>query len=164
MESIIPSRIYTLFPEIGLNNISSYPRINKWIASFSFISKNPIFGWGAASFPILYSLKGEIFGHAHNLPIEVAISYGILPSLIIFSFYGAILYLSFRKISRLFSKNSLKIGYFLNTKAWFASSLIFLLSHLFDIQYFDARISTLCWVFLAGLRCFLKEEENILIK
>ena len=164
MESIIPSRFYTLFPEIGLNNISSYPRINKWIASFSLISKNPIFGWGAASFPILYSLKGEIFGHAHNLPIEFAISYGILPSLIIFSFYGAILYLSFKKISRLFSKNFLKIGYFLNTKAWFASSLIFLLSHLFDIQYFDARISTLCWVFLAGLRCFLKEEENIFIK
>tara|TARA_A100001388_G_C28761240_1_gene497941 strand:- start:7 stop:1308 length:1302 start_codon:yes stop_codon:yes gene_type:complete len=158
MESIIPSRFYTLFPEIGLNNISSYPRINKWISSFSLISKNPIFGWGAASFPILYSLKGEHFGHAHNLPIEFAISYGILPSLIIFTSYGIILYLSFKKISRSFKNNSLEIDYFLNSKAWFAASLIFLLSHLFDIQYFDARISTLCWILLAGLRCFLKED------
>ena len=157
MESIIPSRFYTLFPEIGLNNISSYPRINKWISSFSLISKNPIFGWGAASFPILYSLKGEHFGHAHNLPIEFAISYGILPSLIIFTFYVIILYLSLKKISRSFKNNSLEKDYFLNSKAWFAASLIFLLSHLFDIQYFDARISTLCWILLAGLRCFLKE-------
>ncbi len=164
MESIIPSRFYTLFPEIGLNQISSYPRINKWITSLSLISKNPLFGWGAASFPILYSLNGERFRHAHNLPIEFALSYGILPSLIIFAFYGTILYLSFKKIIRLFKKNSLEKSYFLNTKAWFAASLIFLISHLFDIQYFDVRISTLCWVFLAGLKCLLKEEENIIIK
>ena len=35
MESIIPKRIYTLFPEVGFNNISSYPRINKWISSLN---------------------------------------------------------------------------------------------------------------------------------
>tara|TARA_A100001035_G_scaffold259372_1_gene236769 strand:+ start:149 stop:646 length:498 start_codon:yes stop_codon:yes gene_type:complete len=161
MESIIPSRIYTLFPEIGLNNINSYPRINKWITSLSLIFQNPIFGWGAASFPILYSLNGERFGHAHNLPIEFAISYGVLPSLIIFTFYGSILYLSLKKISQLFKTNRLEISYFLNSKAWFAASLIFLLSHQFDIQYFDVRISTLCWLFLSGLRCLLREKTKI---
>lgn len=169
MESIMPSRIYTLFPEISLNNINSFPRINKWMSSFSFIFKNPLFGWGAASFPIMYSFKGESFGHAHNLPIELAISYGILPTLIIFSFYVAILYLSLKRIYKLSKNNNKEIGDFLNKKAWFASSLIFLLSHLFDIQYFDVRISTLCWILLAGLRCFLREgskskvsEEKIL--
>ncbi len=160
MESIIPSRIYTLFPEIGLNNISSYPRVNKWITSLSLISKNPLFGWGAASFPILYSLNGESFGHAHNLPIELALSYGILPSLIIFSFYGAILYLSFKKIFFSSKKNYFNIIYFLNNKAWFAATLVFILSHLFDIQYFDVRISTLCWIFLAGLKCLFEEDSN----
>ena len=164
MESIIPSRIYTLFPEIGLNNINSYPRINKWITSLSLIFQNPIFGWGAASFPILYSLNGERFRHAHNLPIEFAISYGVLPSLIIFTFYGSILYLSLKKISQLFKTNRLEISYFLNSKAWFAASLIFLLSHQFDIQYFDVRISTLCWLFLSGLRCLLREKTKIDIK
>ena len=159
MESIIPKRIYTLFPEIGFKNIYSYPRVNKWISSLSFIYKNPLFGWGGASFPVLYYLKsGEWFGHAHNLPFELAISYGIFPALIIFSFYIYLLYLSFKKIS-LFSQNkeSSRI-YFLNQKAWFAASLIFLLSHQVDIQYFDARISILCWIILSGLRCFLRED------
>ncbi len=159
MESIIPSRIYTLFPEIGFNNISSYPRVNKWITSLSYIIKNPIFGWGAASFPILYYFKvGEWFGHAHNLPFELAISYGILPSIIIFSFYVTILYLSFKKVTVLSKNNQYDMDHYINNKAWIAASLIFLLSHLVDIQYFDARISTLCWVFLAGLRCFLREN------
>ena len=160
MESIIPTRIYTLFPEIGFENIQSYPRINKWISSINYISKKPLFGWGAASFPILYSFKGESFGHAHNLPIEIAISYGTIPSIIIFSFYGAILYLSFRKIFQLSRINELELYYFLNNKAWFAAFLIFLISHLFDIQYFDARISTLSWILVAGLKCLLNEENK----
>ena len=161
MESIIPKRIYTLFPEIGFNNINSYPRVNKWISSLSFIYKNPIFGWGAASFPILYNLKsGEWFGHAHNLPLELAISYGIFPALIIFSFYTYLLYLSFQKISLFSKQRNSSLSYFFNQKAWFAASLIFLLSHLVDIQYFDARISILCWILLSGLRCFLNEDLN----
>ena len=159
MEAIVPSRIYTLFPEIGFNDIASYPRIHKWLSSLNFISRNPIFGWGAAAFPVLYFLKsGEWFGHAHNLPLELAVSYGVLPTLIIFSFYVTILYLSFTKISLLSKKTKLSMEVFLNQKAWFGACLIFLLSHLVDIQYFDARISTICWILLAGLRCFLREE------
>ena len=165
MESIIPKRIYTLFPEVGFSNIGSYPRVNKWISSLQFILEKPMFGWGAASFPILYRLKsGEWFGHAHNLPFELAISYGILPALIIFSFYAYLLFLSFKKILLVTKKRKINIPFFLNQKAWFAASFIFLLSHLVDIQYFDARISTLCWILLAGLRCFLKEDlEKIYI-
>ena len=159
MESIVPSRIYTLFPEIGFHDISSYPRINKWISSLKFISKNPIFGWGAASFPVLYFLEsGEWFGHPHNLPFELAISYGVLPALIIFSFFASILYLSFKKICYLSKNKKINFNYFLNQKAWFAAFLIFLLSHFVDIQYFDARISTICWILLAGLKCFLQEK------
>tara|TARA_A100001035_G_C27683953_1_gene454453 strand:- start:433 stop:927 length:495 start_codon:yes stop_codon:yes gene_type:complete len=159
MKSIIPSRIYTLFPEIGFNNISSYPRINKWIAGLVYLSDKPLFGWGAASFPILYHLKsGEWFGHSHNLPLELAISYGIFPSLIVFSLYAVILYLSFKKISKYPGESNFKLEVFLNNKAWFAASLIFFLSHLVDIQYFDVRISTICWILLAGLRSFLKED------
>ena len=159
MESIVPARIYTLFPEIGFNDISSYPRVNKWISSIRFISQNPIFGWGAASFPILYFMKsGEWFGHAHNLPFEFAISYGILPTFIIFSFYATILVLSFKKISLLSKTKKGKLTEYLNQKAWFGACLIFILSHLVDIQYFDARISAICWILLAGLRCFLKEK------
>ena len=159
MKTIIPSRIYTLFPEIGFNNLGSYPRINKWFAALNYIFQKPIFGWGAASFPILYLAKrGEWFGHAHNLPFELALSYGVLPSVIIFSFYLLILYFSYRKISQISKKRIENFEIFLNQKAWFASSLIFLLSHFVDIQYFDVRISTICWILLAGLRSSIKEE------
>ena len=158
MKSIIPSRIYTLFPEIGFNNISSYPRVNKWIAGLVFLAKKPLFGWGAASCPVLYHIKsGEWFGHSHNLPLELAVSYGILPSLIVFSLYAVLLYLSFKKISKLPSQRNFKLEVFLNNKAWFAASLIFFTSHFVDIQYFDVRISAFCWILLAGLRSFLKE-------
>ena len=165
MKTIIPTRIYTLFPEIGFRNFSSYPRINKWLASFSYIFQRPVFGWGAASFPILYSLKsGEWFGHSHNLPLELAISYGFLPSAIIFSFFVLILYSSYKKISKLSKTRKKNQSYFLNYKAWYAASLIFFLSHLVDIQYFDVRISTMCWILLAGLRSFMKDDiENKVI-
>ena len=159
MKTIIPSRIYTLFPEIGFSNLGSYPRINKWIAVLNYIFQKPIFGWGAASFPILYlASSGEWFGHAHNLPFELALSYGFLPSILIFSFYLLILYFSYKKISQLSEKRIKNLEIFLNQKAWFASSLIFLLSHLVDIQYFDVRISTICWILLAGLRSSIKED------
>ena len=160
MESIIPSRIYTLFPQVGFNDLTSYPRINKWFSSINLITKSPIFGFGAASFPILYSFKEERFEHSHNLPLEMALSYGFITSFIIFSFYATLLYLSFKKISSLSKLNKLELGSFLNKKAWYASSLIFLLSHLFDIQYFDVRISTLCWILLAGLKCFINEKAE----
>ena len=165
MRTIIPSRIYTLFTEIGFSNLTAYPRINKWVASFSYIFQRPVFGWGAASFPILYSLKsGEWFGHSHNLSLELAISYGFLPSAIRFSFFILILYFSYKKISKLSKIKVKNQKYYLNNKAWYAATLIFFLSHLVDIQYFDVRISTIYWILLAGLRSFLKEDiENKVI-
>ena len=169
MQSIIPSRLYTLFPEIGFKYFGSYPRINKWMAAVKFIGSKPIFGWGAASFPIIYKIQsGEWFGHAHNLPLELAVSYGIIPSITIFSTYLIILYLAFKKISKY--KKTNKDPYLASfQRAWFTSFLIFFLSHLVDIQYFDVRISLLCWIFLAGLKSFIEEksineQDNILFK
>ena len=37
-------------------------------------------------------------------------------------------------------------------KAWFSSLLILIIGHMVDIQYFDARISIVGWLLLAGLR------------
>ena len=37
-------------------------------------------------------------------------------------------------------------------KAWFSSILFITYSHLFDMQYFDLRISMITWILLAGLR------------
>ena len=79
-----------------------------------------------------------------------------------------ILYLSFKKISKY--KKTEKDPYLESfQRAWFTSFLIFFLSHLVDIQYFDVRISLLCWIFLAGLKSFIEEksideQDNILFK
>ena len=155
MKGIIPSRVYTLFPEVGFENIMGYPRVSKWLAAIGSIIEKPLFGWGAASFPILYGLKNEEwFGHSHNLPLELALSYGIVPSLIIFTTIAALLFFSYKKISEAKSvTNDNRIF----QKSWFAATLIFLIAHLFDIQYFDVRISMLFWILMSGLKAFIQE-------
>ena len=53
-----------------------------------------------------------------------------------------------------------KIQYNYYEKAWWASAVIFLILHSFDIVYFDARISIIFWILLAGLKGILDETKN----
>jgi len=163
-KSLVPSRIYTKFPEIGFNNLIEYPRIKKWAYAFGYILKKPLFGWGAAAFPIIYRLEnsGVWFGHAHNLPLDLAVSYGLFPSLLIFSAYILLLLLSFKKYFLSTTKNTFNEEFKFFERAWFSSSLVFLISHLSDVLYFDGRISIICWILLAGLRCSIKEKKMII--
>ena len=159
-KSLVPSRIYTKFPEIGFNNLIEYPRINKWASAVGYVLKKPLFGWGAAAFPIIYRLEkgGEWFGHAHNLPLDLAVSYGLFPSLLIFSTYILLLLITFKKYFIGTFKNTVNYELILFQRAWVTSSLVFFISHLSDVLYFDGRISILCWILLAGLRCAIKEK------
>ena len=111
-------------------------------------------GWGGGSFPILYeTFKDKWYGHPHNILFEIAINYGVLTVFIITTtifkflrqFYKGIKYHSSLKINE--EKHNLSID-----KAWFSSILFIAYSHLFDIQYFDLRISIICWILLSGLR------------
>ena len=53
-------------------------RISQWTVALQLIAEHPWFGWGAAAFSILYPLRtGQWHGHAHNLPLELAISHGL---------------------------------------------------------------------------------------
>ena len=161
-KSFVPSRIYTKYPEIGFNNLIDYPRVNKWAAAFGYIFKKPLFGWGAAAFPVIYRLEkgGAWFGHAHNLPLDLAVSYGLFPSLLIFSTYVFLLLIYFKKNFLNTTKNPLNEEFIFFQRAWFASSLVFLVSHLSDVLYFDGRISIICWILLAGLRSAIKEKKT----
>ena len=159
--SFVPSRIYTKFPDIGFSNLIEYPRINKWVSAFGYILKKPLFGWGAAAFPVIYRLEkgGAWFGHAHNLPLDLAVSYGLFPSLLIFSTYLLLLLITFKKYFLNTPKNALNEEFIFFERAWFTSSLVFLISHLSDVLFFDGRISIICWILLAGLRCAIKEKK-----
>ena len=150
---IFPQIFLTKFSELGFENLSSYPRIFIWQSTLDFISQRPLLGWGAGTFPILYENKTNLepYAHPHSLILDLANSYGILPSLIITFFVIYILGQSFKKIYFSFNKS---ISF---DKAWWASTFSLALSQLVDIQYFDIRISITFWILLAGLTCKIKE-------
>ena len=46
-------------------------------------------------------------------------------------------------------------------RAWWASVIIFLILHIFDVLYFDLRISIVFWILLAGLKVLSNKEANL---
>lgn len=151
---LIPNNILSNFNDLSLTyeNIS---RLLIWEKAVSLILNKPLFGWGAASFPVLYFTKyGEWKGHAHNLFLELSISYGLITSSLVFTFIGIIVLRTFKDI---YKSNISKNNY---EKSWWASTIIFLILHLFDIVYFDARISIVFWILLAGLKGILDQSKH----
>jgi len=161
----IPLAFYNKFDDLTLENFKSSPRIIIWNAVINLISEKPLFGWGASSFPLLFKsfdLTNINAQHTHNLFLDIALSYGI-PSSILIS--CNLILLTFKN---LFIEIKMQSRYYLKNDnifdtAWKTSTGIFLFSHLFDITYFDARISILCWILFSGMRNILKENslENI---
>ena len=137
------------------NFLDRETRIKIWIYGIKLISQKPIFGWGAAIFPVLYFSKYQKWlGHSHNLFIQLAVSYGLIVSLVLLITFLLMIYKSFRKIN-IFRKDSSK--YF--EKAWWASFFVLFLSQLIDVQYFDGRISIAFWILLAGIREIIRDKK-----
>ena len=128
------------------------------------ILSKPIFGWGAASFPFIYDFYkydfvNEKIQHSHNFFFEISIHYGLISSILIFSIFIKLLFDSWQVI---FKKDSNIIN-----KGWWFSALLFLINHMFDVTYYDVRISLAFWVTLSGLFCIIKENQlrnNLKIK
>ncbi len=140
-----------------LTNI--FPRIDIWRVSILAILEKPILGWGVSSFPFIYSLYKYSFindkiQHSHNLFFELSINYGLFASLIIF---GLIIKVIVDSSKIILKKNKNKN---ILDKAWWLSVLIFLFNHMFDVTYYDIRISLLFWVMLSGLKCILEENKE----
>lgn len=157
-QQIIPEKIWIKFSELFLD-FQEYPRLSIWQYSIKLILQKPLFGWGADSFPYLYEqASGNWNGHAHNLILDLAVSYGLPVAFLISSFmFGLIgrLIISLKTLVNI-SNSSRLIN-----KAWLASSLIFFISHLYDVQYFDLRISMIIWITFSGLRNINKEIKNL---
>ena len=152
---LIPNNILTNFNELTFR-IENLPRVIIWGKAFNLIAQKPFFGWGAATFPILYfSQYGDWKGHPHNLFLELSISYGLVTSLLIFTFIAILLIKTFKKIY----VEKISGNYF--ERAWYTSIVVFLILHSFDIVYFDARISLLLWILLAGLKGVLNQTKNL---
>ena len=155
IRNIIPDKFWLEFSEEGFENLD-ITRINLLLRALKISLIRPLFGIGAASFTVIFaSQTGFWKGHAHNLFIELAISYG-LPVALIFTFTLFLLFtLSFRKLY--IRENSKEINYF--ERAWWASCFIFFLTQLLDVQYFDGRISLFAWILLAGIKNILEGEK-----
>ena len=70
------------------------------------------------------------------------------------AFFGSILFNAFKNLYRKKETN-------IKDRAFFVAILIFLLSQLVDIQYFDGRLSLVFWLLLAGLKSINDEKKLI---
>ena len=154
-KKFIPKNFINKFNKFGIINLTEYPRIEIWSKALKLILDRPIFGWGAASFPVLYLIKEGINNaqHTHNLFFELSINFGVITALIFLGFLSAILITSYKSI--FLEKNNNKL---LN-RAWFTSAFIFFITSLNDVTYFDLRISITFWIILSGLRCIIFENS-----
>ena len=144
-------------PLFGYSNIED-KRITIIAFAIGMILKNPVFGYGASSFPVHYGLKYDVYkGHAHNLIIDLAFNYGLIISLLIFVTIFFICFESFKRIF-LCKIKGYSINYF--ERAWWTSFVILLFSQMFDVQYFDLRISIAFWLLLSGLKCKVTEGNQ----
>lgn len=153
-QSIIPEFIYNEFSSSNFDLREKRSEI--WFEAIKLIIQKPFIGWGAGSFPIIYFyLKEAYSGHPHNLIFELAISYGIPISIIIFI---PILLICIYSFYLIFIIPKTKINNY--ERAWFASFFVLFCSQQVDIQYFDWRISIIFWILLSGLKAAIKEGEK----
>ena len=160
--NLIPEKI-TNIAYFNINNFYLYPRLDIWRVSLSSIFMKPLFGWGAATFPFIYTVfknhnLNDNVQHSHNLFLELSINYGlIVSSLILFN----ILFILLKSLSIIFYK---KVSGNLQTyKSWFMATVIVLFTQVFDVTYYDVRISLLFWILIAGLKSINQEDLEVKI-
>ncbi len=152
LQNIIPESIWMEF------NDFQFSRIEIWHKGSEIVFNNPIFGTGAGSFPEIFRLETGLWkGHAHNLPLELMISYGIPAGIMILI---PILLVTYNSIIKgLFP---IEKGLFsIYDQAWIAALVVLFFSQMVDVQYFDGRISIIFWILLSGARNIgNKNHEN----
>ena len=149
LRSIIPNNIWMEFTDFQIS------RLDIWNTAIKKILNFPIFGTGGGSFPDIYMYETGMWkGHAHNLTLELFLSYGIPAGIIILL---PIIYLFIFSTKTIFFNKFIKTSIF--EKAWVISIMLFLFSQLVDIQYFDGRISITFWILLAGAKNIIEEDK-----
>ncbi len=151
---ILPDKLLFEFKSEGFSHLNA-TRMEIFNSATKVIINNPFFGTGSGSFPVIFEFETGFWkGHSHNIFTELAISYGLPTTIIFIIFLIFLLYNSFKKIYYYPFKN-------INEKAYWAASIIFLISQLVDVQYFDGRISIVFWLLLAGLKTIIDDKKLI---
>ncbi len=126
-------------------------RISQWNVALQLIAERPWLGWGAAAFSVIYPLRtGQWHGHAHNLPLELAIGHGLPVVVLLVGFVVALLVVSLRRgLSGLFDR------------AWWTAFFVLMVLHGTDLPFFDSRLNIAGWILLAGLRASFSPELSV---
>lgn len=148
--------------DISLND----PRTRIWISTISAIKERPLFGWGGSSFVDVFPYKNLFpipyfpskFYHSHNIILEIAFCFGIPVALFLSTSLISLLKKGFNQLR--FDSNS---NNRLLNKAWLYSLIIILVSHLFDVTLYDAKISFIIAVLFAGVRGILVNSNALMI-
>tara|TARA_B100000073_G_scaffold147045_1_gene121027 strand:+ start:5061 stop:6374 length:1314 start_codon:yes stop_codon:yes gene_type:complete len=143
------SRIFSL-------NMDQFQRLDIYAVGSKLILERPLLGYGPSRFKTLYEINDGTrdISHLHNLPLEIAFNYGIPLALILSGFVVLLLIKSWRKI---YNKNNIKNN-FIDNRAWLIACSIATASHLYDVTYYDGKVSIVIWIFLAGLKCIIEED------
>ena len=126
--------------------------------AINFIVQKPFLGWGGSTFALVFIANKEVFikpQHTHNLSLQIAYDFG-LPSSIILTITIIALFIEASKKITAMKKTSA----FYIEKAFLASSFIGISFHLFDIPYYDGKVSILFWTLFSGLKCILDENNG----
>ena len=161
LTDFLPSGILNKIATFNILSLGNFPRIDIWTKSISLINQNLLFGYGAGSFPIIYKLfNGNFEGiqHTHNIFLELAFNHGIIVAFLILFTMVSILKSASKKY--LFENDNQDLSFI--DKAWIISFVNFLTIHLFDITYFDGRISTMAWILLSGMICIIKGMKELI--
>ncbi len=156
LRSIIPEGLWINFTPLGYETLN-ISRVGIWTKALEFIQEKPLLGHGSKSFSKLLSVDMDIWkGHSHSLPLELMVNYGIPAALLILVPISFLVFKSYRKVFLLEDKiNKFNII----DRAWISSSILIIIMHMVDIQYFDARISIVGWILISGLKNINSSED-----
>ncbi len=155
INKFLPDAIFKKIIQTNYLNKFHFSRIDIWSKSTTLILERPILGWGAATFPILYTLREGIEDaqHTHSLPLEIAQTHGIPIALFLILFVSCL----FFKAGRIVFSKKKNSNENIN-KAWIISFFVIMVNNLSDVTYYDGRVSILIWILLAGLKCIVDED------
>ena len=159
LDKFIPIKLIYKLTRFDIENILNYPRIEIWFKALNLIYHQPIFGWGAGTFALLYELSGGLeapLTHTHNIFLELGYNYGLPTSILVFGF----IFILYKRVFKNFWLLSLKSKHSVD-KAWVAASCISLIYNLSDIPNYDGKIGIIFWTLLAGLKCIGEEKNNL---
>ena len=159
--SFFPTRV---FDRLLNFDFSSAQRPSIWYSTFLRIQERPLFGWGSSTFSFLYrennqELKatGDYISayHSHNFPMELAHNFGLpLAFLVVIT----IIFFLLRAKKFIYKKDLYSDENFLD-KIWFTSIIVFFVTHLTDITFYDGKINILICLLFAGLKNIINKNE-----